>query len=286
MRTIALVTTTAARDLDEDLPPLAAALTARGFAVETPSWDDASVEWSRFALALLRSTWDYTERLDEFLDWARATARRTRLLNPTELIAWNTDKRYLATLERSGVPIIPSAFFAPGEPARLPDSGEFVVKPSVGAGSRGAKRFGATDRDAALAHTRALQAAGFMALVQPYLASVDANGETALLYFDGQFSHAVRKGPLLTLGGSEVEGLFAPETITPRVAQPDELEVGRRAVAAIPGGAPLYARVDLIRDEVGMPRVLELELTEPSMFFMQASGSAERFAAAIAARLQ
>ncbi len=280
---VALVTVDAARDLDEDLPPLAAALAQAGAAVEAPSWDDPAIDWSRYDIAVLRSTWNYTQRLTDFLVWCERVATLTRLQNPPPIVRWNTDKLYLRDLERAGLSIIPSLFSRPGEVVSLPDSAEFVIKPSIGAGSRGAKRFRAVERQAALEHAAALHAAGFTVLAQPYLASVDAHGETALLFFLGEFSHAIRKGPLLRLGGADVAGLFAPEDIRPRVAAADELAVARAAVAAIPGGVPLYARVDLIRDAAGRPCILELELTEPSLFFAHGERSAERFAARILA---
>ena len=282
---IALVTVDAARELDEDLPPLVAAFTEHGFGVATPSWDDPAIDWSRYALTLLRSTWDYTDRLSEFLAWCERIAHLTTLCNPPALVRWNIDKRYALDLARAGVAIIPSAFFGPGERPDFPSSDEFVVKPSVGAGSRGARRFRANEHDAAMLHASQLQAAGFTVLVQPYLKSVDARGESALVYFDGIFSHCICKGPLLALDGSEVQGLFAREDISARDAAADEIALGGRAVAAIPGGAPLYARVDLIRDDAGAPRVLELELTEPSLFFNYAPGSADRYVTASQKRL-
>lgn len=120
-------------------------------------------------------------------------------------------------------------------------------------------------------------------LLQPYLDSVDRDGETALIYFAGRFSHAIRKGPLLPPGsrGSPAIGLFAPEAITPRIPGRDELHVAEQVLAALPFQTPLYARVDLIRDATGAPVVLELELTEPSLFFAHATGSAQRFTAAV-----
>jgi glutathione synthase/RimK-type ligase-like ATP-grasp enzyme len=283
---VALVTVDAARALDEDLPPLVDAFRAIGAAVETPSWDDVAADWASFDLALLRSTWDYTERLPEFLAWTEQAARATRLFNPPDIVRWNTDKRYLIDLERTAVPIIPSHFAAPGEAAKFPDSCEWVVKPSVGAGSRGAKRFSATEGDAAQAHVLQLQSQGFTALIQPYLESVDVHGETALLFYNGIYSHAFRKGPILTRHGSDVSGLFAQESIEPRQADADEIAVGQLALRAVPGGAPLYARVDLIRSADGAPQVLELEMTEPSMYFHCGAGSAARFVQACLARLK
>jgi glutathione synthase/RimK-type ligase-like ATP-grasp enzyme len=283
---LALVTAIAAFALDEDLAPLRDALEAAGAEVAIVAWDDPTVGWSRFDAALLRSTWDYTERLDEFLGWCGRVSSATRLLNPAALVRWNTDKHYLADLERADVPVIPSHFIAPGEAADgFPAHAEFVVKPCVGAGSRDTQRYTADHRASAVTHVQRLLAQGRHVLVQPYLAQVDSAGETALIFFRGLFSHAIRKGPLLQPNGAATSALFAPEAITPREPSAAEIEVAHRALAAIPGGAPLYARVDLLPGEDG-PRLLELELTEPSLFFDHAPGSAQRFAAAIVETVQ
>lgn len=285
---IALATTAEARNLDEDHAPLSAALHAQGFAVEAPDWDDESIDWRRYAMVLPRSTWNYTDDLPKFLAWARRVSGTTRLCNDARTIEWNTDKRYLLELERAGVPIVPTYAAPPGTVWEPPAGvAEYVVKPAVGAGSRGARRFLARETDAAAAHAARLQASGVTAITQPYLAAVERAGETALIYFEGAYSHAIRKGPLLARGGGDVQGLFATEQITPREPGADERAVGDRIVAALVarGGTPLYARVDLLRDDDGAPRLLELELTEPSLFFAHAAGSADRLAVAIRRRL-
>jgi glutathione synthase/RimK-type ligase-like ATP-grasp enzyme len=158
---------------------------------------------------------------------------------------------------------------------------EIVVKPAVGAGSRDTERHHRSELEAAVAHAKRLLDAKRSVLLQPYLSRVDTAGETALMYFEGRFSHAIRKGPLLPPGGAATTGLFATETITPRIPGDDELKLAEQVVRAIPFEMPLYARVDLIRDAEGSPCLLELELTEPSLFFAHAAGSAERFAASI-----
>ena len=302
---IALITAAPARDLDEDLPPLEQALRALpGIQISIVNWDDPDADWSRFDVALLRSAWDYSQRLDEFLAWAARAAGRTRLLNPLPVVRWNTDKHYLRDLARSGIATVPSEFIEPGEDAAasldlfiamhcsdtesMPGSGaseaEFVVKPAIGAGSRDAQRFGRSERAAALAHATRLLDARRSVLLQPYLARVDDHGETALVFFAGHFSHAIRKGPLLRRGEGPTSELFAAEQITPRKPSDDEIRVATRTLGAIPFAKPLlYARVDLIHDAGGAPRVLELELTEPSLFFAHAAGSAERFAGEIRA---
>jgi hypothetical protein len=302
---IALVSADAALNLDEDMPPLIEAFRHLGAQVSTPSWDAPDVDWSCFDLALLRSTWDYVERIDEFLEWTQECSQRTRLFNPPAVVAWNTDKHYLAELHIAGVAVVPTRFVEPGADAAASlhtflsggtgalSAGtpchfdQFVVKPTVGAGSRDAARYRrGHDDERALAHVqRLLEVERRSAMLQPYLASVDTEGETALISVDGTASHAIRKGPLLRLGDGLVAGLFAPEDIRPRAAGQDERSLATAALAALPFDPPLYARVDMVRDAAGTPVVLELELTEPSLFLEHAPGSADRLARAALSRL-
>lgn len=289
--TIALVTAAAARDVDEDLPPLESALRNAGADVTIAEWDRPH-DWSRFDIALLRSTWDYPQRLAEFLDWAEAASRETKLLNPLPVVKWSADKHYLGDLAKKAVPTVLTIFVEPDQhPERQisellsqPGVDEFVVKPAVGAGSRDAQRFGREEKGDAARHAQRMLNEKRSVLLQPYLSKVDQFGETALLYFEGEFSHAIRKGPLLKRKEGPTTELFAKETITARVPDAAELSVGARALKAAPFETPLYARVDLIRDQQGEPVVLELELIEPSLFFPFAAGSAERFAAAAVRR--
>ena len=287
---IALVTAKAARDLDDDLPPLESTLRNRGAAVVRVDWDDVDAPWQTFDMALLRSPWDYTQRLSEFLDWITRASALTRVLNPLGVVRWNTDKRYLHDLEKAGVAIVPSAFIEPGHDAadgmrdflaRYPQA-EFVVKPSVGAGSRDAQRYSRHQRDAATNHAQRLLDDRRSVLLQPYFDRVDEHGETALIFFAGKFSHAIRKGPLLRPNEGPTRALFAQEHISARQPSRDEFRLAEKALAAIPFDQPLlYARVDLIQDPNGSPVLLELELTEPSLFFAFDVDAADRFADAI-----
>ena len=301
---IALVTAREAFPLDEDMPPLRAAMAEAGVTADVPCWDDPGVDWAGYDAALLRSTWDYVDRIDEFLAWCERCARQTRLLNPPGVVRWNTDKHYLLHLAKAGVPVVPTRFLEPGTDAGAglaaflaggpsgctaggaPAFDEFVVKPAIGAGSRDAARYARGEAGAALEHVERLIGAGRSVMLQPYLARVDAQGETAVLYLGGGFSHAIRKGPLLRRGAGLVEGLFAPEDIRAREAEPAELAVAAAAFAAIPFEAPAYARIDLIRDDTNSPVVLELELTEPSLFLAHAPGAAERLARHLLQRLR
>lgn len=282
---LALVTAIAAFGLDEDLAPLQAACAEAGIETSIVAWDDMTVSWARFDAALLRSPWDYVDRLPEFLAWCDRTAKQTALWNPPAVVRWNTDKRYLGELAARGLPVIESHFLAPGDdPATLPDLAEFVVKPTVGAGSRDAQRYRRADRVAAIAHAKRLLDQGRHVLVQPYLKAVDEQGETALLFFDGQFSHAIRKAPLLKHGEDPTSALFKAESIQPREPSEAEMSVATRVLAALPFETLAYARVDLLPSENG-PQLLELELTEPSVFLPYGEGAAGRFAGVLGARL-
>lgn len=280
---LAVVTASEARSLDEDLAPLVAALQAQAIAHEVVDWDDRSVDWARFASVLIRSPWDYTDRLPEFLDWATAVAARCQLLNPLPILRWNTHKAYLLELAGRGIAVVPTQCVRVGEALPALPEGEIVVKPAVGAGSRGARRF-RDDPAGARAHALALLAEQRDVLIQPYLARVDAAGETGLLYFNGVYSHAIRKGPLLAPNADATALLFAPEEIRARQPTADEFELAERILAALPE-TPLYARVDLLRAADGSPVLLELELTEPSLFFATAPGSVEVFVRALKQRM-
>lgn len=291
--TVALVTARAARALDEDLAPLAAALAAAGAHAEIAEWDDPHIDWARFDAAVLRSAWDYHERLTEFLAWSEQVAGATTLMNPLPVVRWSLDKHYLGELARAGAPVVPTRYVEPGDdPAlRLAEflaadgCRELVVKPAIGAGSRDARRHGRDDGTGIVGHMTYLLSERRSVMMQPYLDGVDRDGETALMYIDGRFSHAIRKGAMLPSGAPSTAALFAPEDIRARSPAADELAAGARILAAVPYPTLLYARVDLLRDRQGAPRLLELELAEPSFYFGHALGSAQRFAAALLARL-
>ncbi|WP_405430827.1 RimK family alpha-L-glutamate ligase [Micromonospora sp. NBC_00617] len=289
---VALVTCTELVDLDPDDRLVLDPLTARGIAAEAVVWDDPDADWSSYDLVVLRSPWDYALRRDEFVAWAASVPA---LVNPADVVRWNTDKRYLAELSAAGVPTVPTSWVEPGETWSPPaETGEYVLKPSVSAGSQDTGRYDLADpehRDLARAHVRRLSTAGRTTMVQPYLSAVDSEGETALLFLAGPdglaYSHAIRKGPMLTGPDLGPDGLYKAEEISSRAARPEQLAVAERTLAAVPGGPRrlLYARVDLIPGPDGDPVLVELELTEPSLFIGYADGAPDRLAAAIATHL-
>jgi glutathione synthase/RimK-type ligase-like ATP-grasp enzyme len=281
---VALATCAEVPALDEDGPPLVDELARRGIVGTAAVWDDPSVDWTGFDLVVLRCTWDYAERRDRFLAWVEGLRR---VLNPPEVVRWNTNKRYLDDLAAAGVPVVPTTFVAPGEPFR-PPTGPFVVKPAVSAGSRRSARYDPADAARAGQHVASLHESGDVAMVQPYLTPVDSAGETAVLYLGGAYSHAIRKAGLLLPDAPPTSALYLEETVETRTPTADERAVAGRALAAVPVGRDglLYARVDLVPDDDGSPLVLEVELTEPSLFLSYGDGAPARFAGAIEAALR
>ncbi len=283
--TIAFASAAAFRAIDEDLPLLLDASRERGIDAEIVNWDDPAADWSAYDQVIVRSCWDYVLRRDDFLAW---TASVPRLHNSHAVISWNTDKVYLRQLQAAGVPIIETRWdIAEGDD--LGEHDEWVVKPTVSAGSRDTARW--TSRDDVYAHSAELVAAGRTSMTQPYIASVDDEGETAMLFFGGEFSHAIRKGAILARG----EGVRQDRDgrgENPMSRKPSEAQhrVAAQALAAVDdilGGeaALMYARVDLVTAADGSPLVIELELTEPSLFLPWSDGGADRLLEAVAARL-
>jgi glutathione synthase/RimK-type ligase-like ATP-grasp enzyme len=275
---LAWVTAREARGRDEDEPLALVALRGAGVSVEVLDWDDPKANWPRFDRVVLRSTWDYPQRLPEFLSWLERVEAVSDLVNAPVIVRWNLDKQYLAELAEAGVAITPTAFVQPGSAATFP-AGHFVVKPAVGAGSRDTASYGADQHETAVAHIARLHSSGQTALVQPFLKSVATEGEWPMIFFDGRFSHAASKRVALPRAGV-VEDLFAAETNAEHVATAAQIEVAQAAVDLVSArlGTPTYARVDVVRDDAGQFCVLEVELIEPSLFLPYADSAAvERF---------
>jgi glutathione synthase/RimK-type ligase-like ATP-grasp enzyme len=297
MARVALASCSAFPAGDEDAGHLLHAFRAAGHDASWQVWDDAAVDWESFDVTVVRATWDYTPRREEFLAWA---GDLPLVLNPFPVLSWSSDKVYLRDLAAADVPTVPTTFVAPGEPLPHGLTGEYVVKPSVGAGSRGAGRFDLpADLDRATEHLAALHAAGRTALVQPYVTDVDTTGETAVVCLGGQVSHAARKAALLPASTvrelvapaqADDHGLFLVESMSPATPTEAEQTVARQVLDYVGerfGLTPVYARIDLLPAEGG-PVVVEAELVEPSLFLEYApdpAAAAGRLVTAVAALL-
>lgn len=298
MKKLALATSLTDLPNDDDMPLLLAACHALDLDTTVCAWDDPSIDWSRYAYVVLRSTWDYTERRDAFLAWCERVAAVTSLVNPLSVARWATDKHYLADLAARGVAVVPSRFVEPGESAAEmlqafvrahPEMDEFVVKPTIGSYSKNVKRYAKALMPEAVDHIERLLGEGSSVILQPYLASVDRRGETDMVFYNHEYSHAIRKGALLMQDGT-VNGP-TPEFRSSRVADDDEqavaLEILDATVACLGLDRPLlYARVDLIRDDNGKPMLLELDICEPSLSLPFAEHGAVRFARTLDALLK
>ncbi len=284
---VALATCAALPQLDVEDAPLVPALRRAGIDGVPLVWNDPAVDWAAYDLVVVRTTWDYPNKIAAFLAWADRVAAARPLWNPAPMLRWNTDKLYLRELSDRGVPIVPTHWFARDSVADLPrllaEEGwtEAVLKPVVSAGARRTRMVGPKTVGEG-AHFLAEQLTQRAMMVQPYVAEVSTVGELSLLYFNGRFSHAVRKIP--AAGDFRVQTEHGGRVLA---VQPTEAEfaAGQRVLDALAADT-LYARIDLLPTADGVLRLLELEVTEPSMFLRWDAGAPDRFAAAIQERLR
>ena len=270
---------------DPDEEPLLDALRARGVVAEVIPWDakrnGVDGQQPRFQdanLTVLRSTWNYPRAVPAFLRWLEQTSQCTQLVNALPLLMSNYHKEYLLKLEAQGIAVVPTELVRVGESTSIAAvrtrrdwRGPLVVKPAVSAASYETHRV-SDDSDEALRRLSATRDV----LVQPYLNSVEQEGEHSVMYIDGEFTHAIRKSPRLA-GESE------------HVSQALEIQADQRALAEqvlhthgqSVSGSPLYARVDMTRGDDGQWVLMELELIEPSLFLLECPLALDRFATAL-----
>ena len=264
---------------------LAQAFAARGAEAERVPWRQTDVHWDGFDLVLIRSTWDYIDDLPAFLDVLKAIeASGTRLLNPFETIQWNASKRYLPSLAKAGVPIVPGAFHGPGQApdvvleALAPSDKGYVLKPLVGVGGFGTERL--ADRDA-LAARLARDVEGGPYLIQPFIESIVIEGEWSLVFGDHRFLYAALKTP--RAGDFRVQVMYGAQTVGQAPA-PADVEAASACLAALP--VPVHlARIDMARLTDGRLALMEAELIEPQLYFHDVPGAADLVAEATLAHL-
>jgi glutathione synthase/RimK-type ligase-like ATP-grasp enzyme len=279
---VALVTCRGPKGHPAEDARLAVALRRHGRTVAQPIWDDPSVDWSAFRIAVVRSTWDYFHRRDDFLRWVERASAHVDLWNRPRTLRWNTDKRYLRDLERAGVPAVPTLWIPRGgslDPDRLPRSeraSPVVVKPAVSAAGEQTFRFADASSTDAWRTVERLASRGWV-MVQSYLESVETIGERSLMFLGGRYSHAVRRTPLFPRRVRRRRETLVPASAALRRLAADTIRACPEEL--------LYARVDLVRDRDRRWRLLELEVTEPSLFFGPFPRGAETLAVAIDRRL-
>ena len=270
---IALCTWSDPSYVDPEPREAALLLRARAHEADVVVWHE-DVDWSTYDLVVIRSTWDYFDRLEEFLAWVDRVDVESRIINPPSVIRWNVHKGYLAELGAAGVPVLPMLVLRRGAAdvaARLVATrwGKVVVKPAVDGGARQAA-LGEVDSESLVEHAMRIVALGDV-VVQPYAPGIE-DGEVSLLLFDGEVSHAVRKVP--AAGDYRVQAHHGGSELSHDVTDA-ELATARAALALAPDGV-VYARVDLVEHD-GVPTVMELELIEPDLFLRADDRALERF---------
>ncbi len=282
---IAIATCAGYPELKGDDERLREALRERGCEVELVVWDAEETDWGAFDLCLVRSTWDYHDKHAEFLAWTRRVEQKTTLQNPADLIAWNSEKTYLRELAEAGVPTVPTVWIDRGSQIQAEEIlsregwAEAVIKPVVDLGARNLHRVqaGTGAADQALATVLARHDA----MAQPFLPSLEAEGELSLIYIDGTFTHGVRKHP--AKGDFRVQSIWGG-TFEPATPEPTHLQIAEQALAHL-DEPPLYARVDLVNDLSGNPCLIELELIEPNLYLSTHPAAVTRLANAVLKRL-
>lgn len=271
--------------------PLVDALRDRAIDVHRPVWHDPTVDWASFDVAIVRTTWDYSDRRDEFVDRMARIGELTAVWNHPDVLRWNTHKSYLIELEERGAPVVPTAWLARGDRVDLHELmvrrgwKRAIVKPAVASGSDGVLRVSIDDSDddadstVGQRHLDGLLEAGD-GMVQPFMEAIETRGELSVVVIDGEVSHAVRKQPA---GGEfRIQRQFGGSY---REEAPDgEAASLARWIVEATGHDLLYARVDLVEDTSGALQLAELEATEPDLYLGVAVAASERFADAIVGR--
>ena len=283
---VGLVTYDALPHLHEDDVPLARALEGLGVRARPVVWSDPAVDWASFDALVMRTPWDYFERAAAFRPWLDARiASGVLLCNAGDVLAWNYDKRYLLDLEAAGVPLVPTVLVGRGEPAdvaalaRARGWDEIVIKPTISGGAYRTHRLRAADAGAFAREIEEVLADRGL-LVQPFLPEILSGGELSLLFFDGVYSHAVRKRP--RPGDYRVQFQFGGTT-EPAEVDPALVAQARACVLAAPS-LPVYARVDGVVQD-GRFLLMELGVFEPLMFLAAHPEAPGRFARAVQGRL-
>lgn len=274
---IGLLTCKAYPELQNDFVLLQDELKKQGHNVRPVIWNQMEVDWSNFKNLVFCSVWDYTKNYNLFHKWLSAREKQCNLINSAEIIRWNLNKSYLHHFEKQNIPVIPTVWIY--EENQLTylnfEWSDVIVKPSVGAGSSGMKKFESLRQiDKVKSHIQFLLE-DCNVMIQPYLESADSYGETAMIYFDGKLSHTVKR----PLGGHKGTADERVATATHIEPTEDQLEIGKKVIQCLPF-KPTYIRIDLLKDNNDKDVVLEVEMIEPSLF-LKTSEAAANYANAL-----
>jgi len=258
------------------------ALSSRGFQVERIAWDDPTYGWGNTDYAIFRTTWDYFNRIDDFTKWYLSTKEKLRFINPPELIDWNINKLYLKDLDQAGINVLEMVLVDNQNSLtieavmELKGWNEVIIKPLVSASARHTYK---------IDHSNRLNYENLFAqliksetmIVQEFQHSIIATGEIAMMYFNGQFSHSVLKRAIA--GDFRVQDDFGG-TVHQYQASIEQINLGKEALE-VNNSMPVYARVDIIKDNSDNWAVTELELIEPELWFRYYPPAADLFTEAI-----
>jgi hypothetical protein len=286
MPLIALATSSKHPDLAADERLLLQPLAELSLDAEPAIWDDPTRNWSSFDAVVLRCCWDYHLKIEAFLRWITQLERSTiPLWNSAPRVRWNANKSYLRDLDAQGIPIVPTLWAEAGEPVRLGQRlrelgwTKAVIKPRVSATAYRTHLI--TPDDAELVQTLFDELrSGPGVMVQKFMDNIIAQGEWSLIFFGGEFSHAVLKTP--RAGEFRVQNDFGGSE-RPSDPPVQVLQAATRIVRIVE--PTLYARVDGVVDD-GQFRLMELELIEPVLFLAAHSKAPAAFARAIAQAIQ
>ncbi len=256
---------------DQTLAALRPVFNGYGADIDDISWDDPSADWSAYDGIIIGTTWDYQDRIDEFFERLEEISRHAPLFNPLSMARWNSRKNYLKDFEKWGVLTIPTLWLEPGDEIDLSDiyekldTDQLVFKRQIGANSEGQFRINKSAPGPLPEISNAM-------MVQPFLKSIETHGEYSLIFIDGDFSHGLIKHPArgdyrvqMSYGGSE--SVYHPE--------PEIIETARHVLEPL-GEMPLYARIDMVRNNAGALCLMELELIEPFLYPLQGPELGER----------
>ena len=273
-----IVRRTDAFEHDFTMDALRPAFEARGMGIEDVCWDDTKADWASFDAAIIGTTWDYWDRLDEFLAALDMIGTKTRLMNPASLVRWNCRKTYLRELEARGAKLIPTLWLDSCGEAEVRAAFDalgaetLVFKRQVGAGAKGQHKLTRADAVPEMPHPM---------MAQPFLPMIQKEGELSFIFVDGEFCHALVKRA--QPGDYRIQSSYGgrEEVLHPSA---EDLAAARAIIGAL-DEAPLYGRVDMLRGEDGGLLLMELEVIEPYLYPKEGPELGERMAAAVAKRI-